>query len=83
MALAESHETARKVNTIIGQCKHSGRNDHRRKSTSTLCPFFEGKVHSSTGTCMINDDQLPVVDTEPASTQKMIHVHPVVWPALV
>ena len=69
VALTECHETARKVNTIIGQCKHCGQNDHRRKS-STLCPFFEGKRHSSTGTRTINDDQIPVVETEPASTLK-------------
>ena len=28
VALTESHETERKVNMIIGHCKHCGRNDH-------------------------------------------------------
>ena len=28
VALTESDETARKVNMIIGQCKHCCRNDH-------------------------------------------------------
>jgi hypothetical protein len=70
VAPTESHETARKFNTIIGQCKHCNRNDHRRKSNA-LCPFFERKLHSSTATRTINDDQLPVVDTEPAYSQKI------------
>ena len=67
VTLTESDETARKVNMIIGQWKHCCRNDHWRKSRA-FCPFFEGKLHSSIGTHMINDDQLPVVDTEPVNS---------------
>ena len=46
VAPTESHETARKFNTIISQCKHCNRNDHRRKSNA-LFPFFERKLCQS------------------------------------
>ncbi len=56
---------------IIRQYKHCGQNDHRRESFA-LCPFFEGRLYSRTGTRTISDDQLPVVDEEPANTPQNV-----------
>jgi len=48
--LIEDQDQKATTKNANAQCKHCGRNNHQRKS-STLCPFFQGKAnHTSTST---------------------------------
>jgi hypothetical protein len=49
VAKLEDQDQEATTKNANAQCKHCGRNDHQRKS-STLCPFFQGKANHSTGT---------------------------------
>ncbi len=48
VALLEDQDQDATTKNANAQCKHCGRNDHQRKS-STLCPFFQGKANHING----------------------------------